>query len=442
MTGTYAPALVALSLAVAIMASYTALELAGRVSDRHAPKRAWAWLAGGAVSMGIGIWSMHFIGMLAFHLPVPLAYDASITLLSMAIAILVSGVALFVVKRPAPTPGNFALGAALMGAGICAMHYTGMYAMRMSPPIVYDTALFAASIGIAMGASLAALWLAFKLRHKQSRLAVLAKLASAGVMGFAIVGMHYTGMAAAQFSPDTLCLAVDSTGGMSNTALADIIGVATFGLLSVTVVISALDAHFAAHSAKLADSLQAANEQLRNLALYDNLTGLPNRMLLEDRVQQALGRAARERGAFALMFVDLDGFKPVNDRYGHGAGDELLTGVARRLSACVRKSDTVARLGGDEFVLLLSEISAPEDAALVGAKVLSELQQPFFIAQAEVGISCSIGVSVYPADGPDAATLLIKADAAMYHAKRGGKNRCRLFAPEMALKPPPAPAAA
>jgi diguanylate cyclase (GGDEF)-like protein len=420
MSGTYDPGLVALSLAVAIMASYTALELAGRVSDRHAMRRAWAWLAAGAISMGIGIWSMHFIGMLAFHLPVPLAYDAPITLLSMAIAIAVSGIALFVVKRPAPTPGNFALGAAFMGAGICAMHYTGMHAMRMSPPIVYDPALFAASIAIAMGASLAVLWLAFKLRHKQSRLAVLAKLGSAGVMGLAITGMHYTGMAAAQFAPDAVCLAADSTGGMTNAALGHLIGVATFGILSVTVVISALDAHFAAHSAKLADSLQAANAQLRNLALYDTLTGLPNRMLLDDRVAQALSRAAREQGSFALMFVDLDGFKPVNDRYGHGAGDALLKGVARRLADCVRKSDTVARLGGDEFVILLGEIAEPRDAELVGGKALGELQRPFFIDRAEIAISCSIGVSVYPADGLDAGTLMIKADAAVDHAQRGG----------------------
>ena len=133
MTGVYDLQLVALSLIVAIIASYTALELAGHVSQKQG-KSSWAWLVGGAVSMGTGIWSMHFIGMLAFHLPVRLAYDASITMLSMGIAVLVSGLALFVVRRPILTSRNITAGAMLMGIGICAMHYTGMYAMRMSPP--------------------------------------------------------------------------------------------------------------------------------------------------------------------------------------------------------------------------------------------------------------------------------------------------------------------
>src|SRR5688572_23345245 len=183
MVGSYDIQLVALSLAVAIFASYTALELAGRVSEKHGTVWSWAWLVGGSVAMGTGIWSMHFIGMLAFHLPVPIAYDIMITMLSMAIAIVVSGVALFVVRRPTLTGQNITIGATLMGIGICAMHYTGMYAMRMSPPIVYDPPLFIASVIIAIVASLAALWIAFQLRHRHSGIAVLAKLGSATIMG-------------------------------------------------------------------------------------------------------------------------------------------------------------------------------------------------------------------------------------------------------------------
>jgi diguanylate cyclase (GGDEF)-like protein len=435
MVGVYDITLVALSVVVAIIASYTALELAGRVSEKHG-KSSWAWLVGGAISMGTGIWSMHFIGMLAFHLPVPIAYDAGITTLSMAIAILVSGFALFVVRRPALTRQNITVGATLMGVGICAMHYTGMYAMRMSPPIVYHPPLFIASVIIAIVASLAALWIAFQLRHKHSGLAILAKVGSAIIMGLAITGMHYTGMAAAQFAPDSVCLAIDSTGGMGNAALATAIGITTITILGITLGISALDAHFAAHTAKLADSLQAANEQLRNIALYDNLTGLPNRMLLDDRMVQTLSRAERKKESFALMFVDLDKFKPVNDSFGHGVGDELLKAVALRLTGCIRKADTVARTGGDEFVIVLSEIREAKDAAMVCKKLLDELSRPFFVAGHELGISCSIGISVYPIDGKTVNTLMINADAAMYHAKRGGRNSYRFFGPEVRASAP------
>jgi diguanylate cyclase (GGDEF)-like protein len=430
MGGNYDFKLVALSLVIAIIASYTALELAGRVNQAKG-RSSGIWLAGGAVAMGIGIWSMHFVGMLAFHLPVPVAYDAWITMLSMGIAIGVSGLGLFVASRPALTRQNLTTGATLMGVGISAMHYTGMYAMRMSPPIEYHPPLFVASVVVAMGASLAALWMAFHLRHRRSGLAILARLGSAVIMGFAITGMHYTGMAAAEFAPDSICLAADSTGGMGSATLATIIAIATIGILAVTLALSALDAHFAAQTAKLAHSLQAANEQLRTIALHDNLTGLPNRMLLEDRLAQAVSRANRTGRPFSVMFVDLDWFKPVNDNYGHSVGDEVLKAVAQRMTACVRRSDTVARTGGDEFVIVLGESGDARNAAMVGAKILDELSRPFLVAGHDVEISCSIGISVYPVDGKDVATLLVKADTAMYHAKKSGRNGYRFFAPEM-----------
>jgi diguanylate cyclase (GGDEF)-like protein len=435
MTGNYDLQLVALSLIVAITASYTALELAGRVSQTQG-KSSWTWLVGGAVSMGGGIWSMHFVGMLAFHLPVAVAYDAATTMLSMAIAIVVSGLALFVVRRPTLTGQNITIGATLMGVGICAMHYTGMYAMQMSPPIEYHPPLFIASVLIAIVASLAALWIAFQLRKKGFGVAFFAKLGSATVMGLAITGMHYTGMAAAQFAPDSICLAIDSTGGIKHDALALTIGITTIFILAITLGLSALDAHFAAHTAKLANSLQAANDQLRDLAMYDSLTGLPNRMLLDDRMEQAASHAERGRKSFALMFVDLDRFKPVNDSFGHRVGDELLKNVAQRLSGSVRKSDTVARTGGDEFVVVLSEIEKPKDAAMVGRKILDELSRPFFIDRHEVNISGSIGISVYPNDGKDVNTLKANADVAMYHAKKDGRNNYRFFVRGMSMTGP------
>jgi NO-binding membrane sensor protein with MHYT domain len=263
MNGHYDSSLVALSILVAIIASYTALDLAGCVSaTTSSPRKSWTWLIAGAVSMGIGIWSMHFIGMLAFHLPVPVAYDLRLSLLSMVIAIIVSAVALLILRRPELKANDLIIGAILMGVGISAMHYTGMFAMQMSPAIRYDPLLFAASVLIAMGASLAALWIAFQLRTKHSKLAILAKLGSASVMGLAITGMHYTGMAAAHFAAGSICVAAVA-GGIHNTVLAIAIGGSTVVILSLTLIVSALDAHFALNNARLARALEKITLELK-----------------------------------------------------------------------------------------------------------------------------------------------------------------------------------
>ena len=439
MEGSYDLKLVALSLVVAALASYTALDLAGRVSASRG-RASLIWLIAGAIAMGTGIWSMHFIGMLAFSLPpLKLAYDIPITLLSVIAAVAVSGLALHVIQRPRLTARNLSWGATLMGVGICVMHYTGMAAMRMSPAIEYDPPLFIASVFIAILASLAALWIAFQLRQKYSALAIVAKLGSAVVMGLAITGMHYTGMAAAQFAPGSVCLAADASGGgMETTSLAISIGIATVSILIVTLSISALDAHFATRNAKLALELQGANEQLRTIALYDNLTGLPNRFLLEDRLRQASLRADRMKKKFSVMFIDLDDFKPINDTYGHEAGDELLRKVGRRLREALRQEDTVARTGGDEFVIVLSEVADAKAAGVVGEKLLGALTKPVQFGAHALEVSCSIGISIYPDDGRDTATLTANADVAMYHAKRAGKNSLRLFVPDMRGDPAPA----
>ena len=439
MIGSYDLKLVALSLVVAAFASYTALDLAGRVSATRG-RASSIWLVAGAIAMGTGIWSMHFIGMLAFSLPgLRLAYDLPVTLLSMFAAIVVSGLALYVVRRPALTARNLSAGATLMGVGICVMHYTGMAAMRMSPPIEYDPPLFIASVLIAIIASLAALWIAFQLRQRYSALAIVAKLGSAIVMGLAITGMHYTGMAAAQFAYGSVCLAADATGGMDTTSLAVSIGVVTISILIVTLSISALDAHFATRNARLALELQGTNEQLRSIALHDKLTGLPNRFLLEDRLCQAALHADRSGKNFSLMFIDLDDFKPVNDTYGHAAGDELLKQVANRLKECLRKHDTVARTGGDEFVIVLEDVENAKAATLIGEKILERLGLPISVSAHTLEISCSIGISMYPSDGKDIATLTANADVAMYQAKKSGKHAFRLFAPEMRNAPVTAP---
>jgi diguanylate cyclase (GGDEF)-like protein len=424
--GSYNNWVVLLSVVVAILASYTALDLASRITASTGAAAA-AWLLGGAFAMGMGIWSMHFIGMLAFRLPMAMSYDVGITLVSMLIAIAVSGFALHTVTRTSLSTRNLAAGGVLMGIGISSMHYTGMAAMEVLPAIRYDALLFAASIAIAVAASTAALWISFTLRSRVVR-RVHARMGSAVIMGFAIAGMHYTGMAAANFDPGTVCLG----GALADTSwMAATLAVITFLILCGTLSLSVLDSRMESKTALMASSLRAANDELQHLALHDTLTKLPNRLLLEDRVQQALQECRRLGESCAVLFVDLDRFKALNDSLGHFAGDSVLRTVADRLRSAVRAEDTVSRLGGDEFVILLKRVMLVTDAGEIARKIMNKLGAPIVIDGHELRIGSSIGVAIFPAHGDNAAALIGNADAAMYHVKKSGRSNIAFFTPEM-----------
>ena len=174
--------------------------------------------------------------------------------------------------------------------------------------------------------------------------------------------------------------------------------------------------------------------QMSHLAQHDVLTDLPNRSLLTDRLTQAISLARRNHNQLAVMFLDLDGFKHINDSLGHAVGDKLLQSVADRLSACVRKSDTVSRQGGDEFVILLPVVAHAADAAISAAKIITELKNPLGIGDHHLRVTVSIGLSTYPDSGEDADTLIKNADTAMYHAKQSGRDNYQFFRPDMSLR--------
>jgi len=179
---------------------------------------------------------------------------------------------------------------------------------------------------------------------------------------------------------------------------------------------------------------RAMSVQMTHSAQHDVVTNLPNRLLLNDRISQSISLARRQRKHIAVIFLDLDRFKYINDSLGHAIGDQLLQSVAKRLLAGVRGSDTVSRQGGDEFVILLSEITYPEDAATSTRKILLSLSAPHSIVGQDLHIDGSIGISIYPEDGEDAETLIKSADTAMYHAKENGRNNFQFFKAEMNLK--------
>jgi len=276
-------------------------------------------------------------------------------------------------------------------------------------------------------ASLAALSIAFTLRT-DSVWMIYAKYAAAVIMGIAITGMPYTAMAAAQFAPDTIWL----TGPLvDNSWMAGTIALITVLVLSTTRVLSVFDARMASRTARMAASLQKANAELKHMVLHDALTQLPNRLLLEDRISQAIEVCRRSGSRCAVLFVDLDRFKTVNDSLGHFYGDELLRAVADRLRSTMRSEDTVSRLGGDEFVVLLRHVGEDQDTAIVAQKVVEVLSAPVLVHGQELCVTPSVGVTIFPDHGASAQQLITNADAAMYHVKKSGRNGFRLFAPDM-----------
>ncbi|MDF7660198.1 bifunctional diguanylate cyclase/phosphodiesterase [Erwiniaceae bacterium L1_54_6] len=415
---------VIVSVLVAMLASFTALDMAGRVATSTG-KAALVWLLGGGFAMGIGIWAMHFIGMLSMSLDMVMSYNPLLTATSMVIAVLASIFALWLVcSGDLPWP-RLCGGAVVLGSGVVAMHYTGMAALMFAPGIVWNWYWVAASVVIALVASGAALWLAFNLREGTGRVTLL-RLGASVVMGCAIAGMHYTGMVAADFPMQSHATHM----GVNSNWLAMLVTVVTLSILGITLLVSMLDARMQARTSILARSLAEANRELAQLALHDNLTRLPNRILLEDRLDQAINKADREHSHFALMFMDLDGFKAVNDAFGHHVGDNLLIAVTERMTGQMKGHYTLARMGGDEFVLLI-EIDDPNDAAAAADALVKAIEKPFSISRYELMVSLSIGIAVYPGDGVDERELMFNADAAMYHTKNNGRNGYNFFQPSM-----------
>ena len=208
------------------------------------------------------------------------------------------------------------------------------------------------------------------------------------------------------------CLAFNLTGDDSVTAY-------TESQLGNANIIGGFQARFLWN---LLTRLKQTNEQVTYLAHHDTLTSLPNRILFYDRLNQAITRGRREKELSAVLFLDLDGFKLINDTFGHDVGDVLLREAAKRIVGCVRESDTVARMGGDEFTVILSNVRTPDNIKHVANKIVEAIARPFVLNGKECSVSVSIGISLHPDNGETAAQLVKIADAAMYLAKHSGKN--------------------
>jgi PAS domain S-box-containing protein len=263
MNGHYSPALVALSIVIAVLASYAALALSARVTASRGRFRV-AWLIGGSIAMGVGIWSMHFVGMLAFHLPVPMAYDVRTVALSALVAVAASALALYVASRPVVSGAGLGAAGLLMGAGIAGMHYVGMIGLEVPATVRYVPWLVAASVAIAVGASLAALALAIRFRREETVRVRWYKAGASLLMGAAIVGMHYTAMAATRFGPARGALALPQESLLRTNGLAAGVAVGAIATLGSVLLVAMADRRARVRVAEH-EALRRSEDRFRSL---------------------------------------------------------------------------------------------------------------------------------------------------------------------------------
>jgi diguanylate cyclase (GGDEF)-like protein len=501
---------------ICLLASLTAFSILEQA--RSGAGRRGAWLALAAFVSGTGIWATHFIAMLAYQPDVPIAYDLTLTLLSIAAAILITGAGWWMTLRG--TIRSALAGGAIVGMGIGTMHYIGMSAANVGGLIVWDRGFVIASvlIGVTLSAAAAA-------EHDRRQGAIPWRAAL--LFTLAICGLHFTAMAAAGIYPGP---GRELPGEMigSGTLTVAVIAMASI-ILSISFSMVLFDRKLIRHSADEARRIRAfadaaiegllvidgervvdanrsflqlagygdvaampaalgelfpgfdlraipadgesaaiecrligagdsehevevllrrldwrgaerhvlavrdiserkeAAARIAHLAYHDALTGLPNRAVFADHLSRGVEQAADQSEPIAVLCIDLDGFKAVNDIHGHPAGDELLVEAAHRLRAVVRGNELVARLGGDEFAVVQHGGSQPTHAGLLSERILETLRRPFAIGGQNVRISASIGVAVYPADADTPSDLIKNADMALYRAKAEGRGLTRFY---------------
>ena len=531
----YDAELVFLSVLIAIFASYTAFYVSSRISQTHNAANRY-WLSAGAFVLGGGVWAMHFVGMLAYKMPITINYDALLTAVSILPVVFAS---FFVLKSPANNKINlnyYLIRSALMGSGIGLMHYIGMIAMQLNGDMVYNPWLFALSIIVALVLSAIAVFFKTWAKNHIAKNALYspAVVMSAIVMGCAISGMHYTGMAAVTVLPneskdimamtlsadalakiiaigvtfigvllivliefnkrvllyqqiknseekqkiilETIADAVISINRTGEILSINPAGERLFGYKSNEVVSENIDKllviedsiHYLSNHSGASEEVSGRHKNGFPLTLagafssvstgedtayvgsvqdiskrkiherkvlyqahYDSLTNLPNRFLSLERLSKFIAQSTGSDQLVAVLFLDLDGFKRINDTMGHNVGDNLLVQVGKRLSQIVPGNCTVGRLGGDEFIILINNFSSREALHPILKDIQNCLREKFTISERAIVLTTSIGVAIYPIDGDNSSTILRLADSAMYHSKEQGKNKFSFYSEEM-----------
>ncbi|VVP17032.1 putative signaling protein [Pseudomonas fluorescens] len=429
---THNPLLVLVAYLVACAASFATFDMAERVAHADDPssQRLWRWI--GATCLAGGIWAMHFIGMLAFQTPIEIQYDLPITLFSLLIALLASWLAMYTLSHAQPSLVLYLKTALLIGLGIAGMHYVGMAAMQSRATAYYEPSLFALSIAVAIGASFAALWVAGYLREGSGMAHQLLKYSAALILGAGIFSMHFTGMAALQLVlPEGSLPATPVDTSQLQLGL-------TVALIILLILSSAISAALSDKKLQnkendlrrvnaLLSQLDQARMALQQVANYDALTNLINRRGFNQIFAEKLSQKTTEGGMLAVMFLDIDHFKRINDSLGHDAGDALLKVIANHIKGSVRShEDVVARFGGDEFCILIS-LRDRDEARNMAQRIMAKMKEPVELAGRRMVMTTSIGISLFPEDGSTCEELLKHADLALYQSKGAGRNGLHFF---------------
>ncbi|WLG40837.1 putative bifunctional diguanylate cyclase/phosphodiesterase [Pseudomonas rhodesiae] len=426
------PFLVLLAYLVACAAGFGTLDMAERVGHVEDPtaRRHWRWL--GASCLAGGIWSTHFISMLAFQAPIAIHYELLTTFASLLIALVASLFAMKTLSHTTVRLHQYLLAAVWMGLGIALMHYVGMSAMRSQAQMYFDSWLLLGSIGIAIGASLAALLLSSYLRTGAGIFHQLLKYAASLMLGAGIISMHFTGMAALQLMVPT---GADLSLRLDNNPIQLGLSVAVITLLVIGSSISAaLADKKLQHKERdlrrvnaLLSELDQARASLQQVAHYDALTSLLNRRGFNQIFAEKVAEKTVTHGMMAVIFLDIDHFKRINDSLGHDAGDQLLTVLASHIKSSVRShADVVARFGGDEFCILIS-IHHRDEARHLAQRIMQKMKEPVELAGRRMVMTTSIGISLFPDDGQTCEELLKTADLALYQSKDAGRNSLNFF---------------
>lgn len=417
------PVLIGISFVVAFIASFIALDSAGKVAISNRRESTFWRLSGGA-TLGMGIWSMHFIGMLAMKMSMPINYHFSLTAFSFFIALISATLAINIaISGNTLSTKRLVVATGILSAGVVTMHYVGMYAIIEHVAILWSHSLILLSVMIAIVASGVDLWLAFHLRQNTRR-ALFNRLVAALIMALAIASMHYTGMGAATFTH----FGHTVHNGLSTLELSVWVCAVTLVILGIMLVVSMVDSQL--RTSRLADNLHQLNCQLEHQVHFDALTGLANRTQIDACLQACLQHSKLHQHQFALVFIDIDRFKVVNDTWGHHIGDQLLIASTQRIYSCLDDTMTLARLGGDEFILLVPDCNKETITALL-TRIAAAIGDPFTLFGYTIRVSLSAGSSIYPEHGSTLHELKVKADMAMYHVKQAGRNGWAIYSPKM-----------
>ncbi|MFY1664604.1 putative bifunctional diguanylate cyclase/phosphodiesterase [Pseudomonas sp. Pseu.R1] len=425
------PLLILLAYAVACAASFATLDIAERVGHVEHRNARLRWRALGALCLAVGIWAMHFISMLSFQAPLEMHYDLPITVASLAIALVSGMVAMEALSHAELNVAQYLFAAICIGLGITAMHYVGMSAMRSSAVQYYEPVRFAGSVVVAIASSLAALVLAIHLRQGSGLFHQLIKYGASLVLGAGIVSTHFMGMWALHLMvPDGTQMQMASTENSLQLSL-------TIALIVLLIIAGSVSAALADKKLQakerdlhrvnaLLSQLDQARVSLQQVAHYDALTNLINRRGFNQIFAERLMEQQLADGMLAVMFLDVDHFKRINDSLGHDAGDELLKVIAERIRGATRAHDVVARFGGDEFCILIA-LHNIEEARHMAQRVMAKMKDPIALAGRRMVMSTSIGISVFPHDGTTCEELLKNADLALYQSKGNGRNTLHFF---------------